>query len=62
MRTCEHCHSENVRWFTPSAVAQRAAVLLCMACQRLTIVPPLATRSRRAAPVRRFPAETRQAA
>jgi hypothetical protein len=38
--SCEYCASHNVRWFTPRSYADRAAVLLCMACRRLTIVPP----------------------
>lgn len=37
---CEHCESSDVRWFTPPSASARAAVLLCMACERLTIVPP----------------------
>lgn len=40
MRACEHCASTNLRLFTPSHCADRAAVLLCMECRRLTIVPP----------------------
>ena len=40
MSNCEHCTSHNVRWFTPRTYAARAAVLLCMTCHRLTIVPP----------------------
>jgi hypothetical protein len=40
MLKCEHCASHNVRWFTPRSYADRAAVLLCMACRRLTILPP----------------------
>ena len=40
MLKCEHCASHNVRWFTPRSYAHRAAVVLCMACQRLTIVAP----------------------
>lgn len=43
---CQRCASQDVRWFTPRSYADRAAVLLCMACRRLTIVPP---RSRRVA-------------
>jgi hypothetical protein len=46
MLKCQYCASPNVRWFTPRSYADRAAVLLCMACQRLTIVP---SRARRAA-------------
>ena len=45
MLTCEYCASENVRWFTPRHYADRAAVLLCMACRRLTIVAPSARRA-----------------
>ena len=45
MPNCEHCASRNVRWFTPTRYAQHAAVLLCMACRRLTILPPRAFRS-----------------
>jgi hypothetical protein len=37
MLKCEHCASHNVRWFTPRTYANRAAVLLCMTCRRLTI-------------------------
>jgi len=42
---CEHCASGNVRWFTPRSYANRAAVLLCMTCRRLTIVSPHARRT-----------------
>ena len=42
---CQHCASHNVRWFTPRSYADRAAVLLCMACRRLTIAPPSARRA-----------------
>jgi hypothetical protein len=52
---CEYCASPNVRWFTPRHYAARAAVVLCMACQRLTIVPPSA--SREAARVQSEPIE-----
>ena len=45
MLTCQHCDSHNVRWFTPRRYAERAAVLLCMHCRRLTIVPPRASRA-----------------
>ena len=45
MMKCQHCASGNVRWFTPRSYADRAAVLLCMACRRLTIVPPRARRA-----------------
>ncbi len=38
MLTCEHCASHKVHWFTPRTQAHRGAVLLCMACRRLTIV------------------------
>jgi hypothetical protein len=44
MVKCQYCASGNVRWFTPRSYADRAAVLLCMACRRLTIVPPRARR------------------
>ncbi len=44
MLQCEYCASHNVRWFTPQRYAARAAVLLCMGCRRLTIVPPRASR------------------
>ena len=37
---CQYCQSHNVRWFTPRRYAANAAVLLCMGCHRLTIVPP----------------------
>jgi hypothetical protein len=42
MLQCQYCASHNVRWFTPRRYAARAAVLLCMGCRRLTIVPPRA--------------------
>jgi hypothetical protein len=45
MLKCHYCSSHNVRWFTPRSYADRAAVLLCMACRRLTIVPPRARRA-----------------
>jgi hypothetical protein len=45
MLKCEHCASHNVRFFTPRSYAHRAAVLLCMTCQRLTIVSPHARRA-----------------
>jgi len=45
MLNCEHCTSQNVRWFTPRSYAHRAAVLLCMTCRRLTIVSPHARRT-----------------
>ena len=44
MLKCQNCASHNVQWFTPRRHADRAAVLLCMACRRLTIVPPHARR------------------
>jgi hypothetical protein len=44
MPICEHCDSHNVRWFTPARYSNRAAVLLCMTCQRLTIQPPRVSR------------------
>jgi len=45
MLKCEYCASHNVRWFTPRSYADRAAVLLCMTCRRLTIVPPSSRRA-----------------
>ena len=45
MLHCQYCASQNVRWFTPRREADRAAVLLCMACRRLTVVPPHARRA-----------------
>jgi hypothetical protein len=45
MLKCEHCASHNVRWFTPRSYANRAAVLLCMTCRRLTIMAPRARKS-----------------
>jgi len=45
MLKCHYCASANVRWFTPRSYADRAAVLLCMVCHRLTIVPPRARRA-----------------
>jgi hypothetical protein len=45
MLKCEHCASHNVRWFTPRSYADKAAVVLCMACRRLTILPPHAQRA-----------------
>jgi hypothetical protein len=45
MLHCQYCASHNVRWFTPRREADRAAVLLCMACRRLTVVPPHARRA-----------------
>ena len=44
MLKCEYCASGNVRWFTPRSYAHRAAVVLCMVCRRVTIVPPRARR------------------
>jgi hypothetical protein len=34
---CEHCASKDVRWFTPERYAERAAILLCLRCEKLTI-------------------------
>jgi hypothetical protein len=35
---CEHCASTRVQPFTPERVAQTVGtILLCLACQRLTI-------------------------
>jgi hypothetical protein len=48
---CEHCASPNVCWFTPAGNLERAAVLLCMHCRRLTIVPPRGWRRGRAGAV-----------
>ena len=45
MLKCEHCASHNVRWFTPPSYANRAAVLLCMTCRRLTIMAPRGRKS-----------------
>jgi hypothetical protein len=45
MLQCQYCANRNVRWFTPRRYAVRAAVLLCMGCRRLTIVPPRAARA-----------------
>jgi hypothetical protein len=45
MLMCQYCESHNVRWFSPRRYADRAAVLLCMACRRLTVVPPRARRA-----------------
>ena len=53
MRICEHCASYDLRWFTPARYADCAAVLLCMACHRLTIVPLRSGQARRATPARR---------
>ena len=36
---CQHCASQDLHLFTPRRDMHRAAVLLCMACRRLTIVP-----------------------
>ena len=47
MADCEHCGSNDVRWFTPPRTPGGAAVLLCMGCRRLTIVSPHALHSRR---------------
>jgi hypothetical protein len=38
MHRCEHCSSATVRWFTPERSVGYGAVLLCLACSRLTIV------------------------
>ena len=53
MLQCQYCASHNVRWFTPRRYAARAAVLLCMGCRRLTIVPPRALRAAQRAPLER---------
>ena len=45
MLKCQYCASHNVRWFSPRRYADRAAVLLCMTCRRLTIVAPSARRA-----------------
>jgi hypothetical protein len=45
MPTCDYCASTNLRWFTPARYGRLAAVLLCMACHRLTIRPPRVSRS-----------------
>jgi hypothetical protein len=45
-QTCEHCGADTLRWFTPAHRSERAAVLLCMTCRRLTIVPPARTGAR----------------
>ena len=45
MLKCEYCASHNVRWFTPRSYAERAAVLLCMTCRRLTIMAPRGRKS-----------------
>ena len=50
MAQCEHCSSHNVRWFTPARFANHTAVLLCAACQRLTIVPARAAVTARQLP------------
>ena len=38
MRRCARCSSATVRWFTPERSVGYGAVLLCLACSRLTIV------------------------
>lgn len=38
--TCEHCGSAVVQYFTPRRAHGFAAVLLCLACERITITPP----------------------
>jgi len=53
MLKCEHCTSHNVHWFTPRSYADKAAVVLCMTCRRLTIVPPHAQRTMRPDEARR---------
>ncbi len=53
MLQCQYCTSHNVRWFTPQRYAARAAVLLCMACHRLTIVPPRANRRESIVPAKK---------
>ncbi len=53
MGTCEHCTSTDVRWFTPTRAANRAAVLLCMDCEKLTIVPPRIRHEHEVAPTER---------
>ena len=52
MLHCQNCESHNVRWFTPHRYASRAAVLLCMNCRHLTIVPPRVGREPAAAQVK----------
>jgi hypothetical protein len=47
MPICQHCASNDLHWFTPQRYADRAAVLLCMSCQRLTIVAPHAHNAHR---------------
>lgn len=59
-RTCEHCASDDVHPFTPERHAAPAAVLLCMSCRRLTILPPVS--SRMAGPVRLQGASSRRRA
>jgi hypothetical protein len=44
MLQCQYCASRNVRWFTPRRDVERVAVLLCMGCHRLTIVPARSAR------------------
>ncbi len=38
MHRCERCSSAAVHWFTPERLVGYGAVLLCLACSRLTIV------------------------
>jgi hypothetical protein len=38
MHRCERCSSAAVHWFTPERFVVYGAVLLCLACSRLTIV------------------------
>jgi hypothetical protein len=38
MHRCERCSSAAVHWFTPERSVGYGAVLLCLACSRLTIV------------------------
>jgi len=38
MHWCARCSSATVRWFTPERSVGYCAVLLCLACSRLTIV------------------------
>lgn len=64
MGHCEHCASTDVHPFTPPTYAGQASVLLCAACQRLTIVTPrMSVVSGRHAPlaVAARPAATRPA-
>ena len=38
MHRCARCSSATVHWFTPERSVGYGAVLLCLACSRLTIV------------------------